>query len=192
MEPENLTSPWHLDSFVYPTNVQTDTFMIHWILQMVIIVCGIFGNILSLIVLWKKDDSSTTSKFLRSLAVADTMTLSSKCIWMLYKWGETFSPYQSQTWILSSFAFYILSLLPDRISKCITVAKSVDRLVAVTLPLRYKIICRPMRIRVVIVLIYVIIASTYLPEIFDVFLYHIQTGEIEEMILILANNTWKI
>ena len=34
-----------------------------------------------------------------------------------------------------------------------------------------------MRIRVVIVLIYVIIASTYLPEIFDVFLYHIQTGE---------------
>ena len=151
--------------------------MIHWILQMVIIVCGIFGNILSLIVLWKKDDSSTSSKFLRSLAVADTMTLSSKCIWMLYKWGETFSPYQSQTWILSSFAFYILSLLPDRISKCITVAKSVDRLVAVTLPLRYKIICRPMRIRVVIVLIYVIIASTYLPEIFDVFLYHIQTGE---------------
>ena len=144
---------------------------------MVIIACGIFGNILSLIVLGKKDDSSTTSKFLRSLAVADTMTLTSRCMQMLYQWGETFWPYHSQTWIMSSFAFYILSLLPDRISKGSTVAVSVDRLVAVTLPLRYKIICRPMRITVVIVMIYVIIASTCLPQIFDVFLYHIQTGE---------------
>ena len=151
--------------------------MVHWILRMVIIACGIFGNILSLIVLGKKDDSSTTSKFLRSLAVADTMTLTSRCMQMLYQWGETFWPYQSQTWIMSSFAFYILSLLPDRISKGITVAVSVDRLVAVTLPLRYKLICRPMRITVVIVMIYVIIASTCLPQIFDVFLYHIQTGE---------------
>ena len=97
--------------------------------------------------------------------------------WKLNKWGETFSPYQSRTWTMSSFAFYILSLLPDRISKGITVGISDDRLVAVTLPLRYKIICRPMRITVVIVLIYVIIASTCLPEIVDVFLYHIQTGE---------------
>ena len=97
--------------------------------------------------------------------------------WKLNKWGETFSPYQSRTWTMSSFAFYILSLLPDRISKGITVGISDDRLVAVTLPLRYKIICRPMRITVVNVLIYVIIASTCLPEIVDVFLYHIQTGE---------------
>ena len=97
--------------------------------------------------------------------------------WNLNKWGETFSPYQSRTWTMSSFAFYILSLLPDRISKGITVGISDDRLVAVTLPLRYKIICRPMRITVVNVLIYVIIASTCLPEIVDVFLYHIQTGE---------------
>ena len=171
---ENVTSATQLDSHLYP--VQVSSIVIYSILWPMIIICGIFGNILNLFLLGKTDDSGTISKFLKSLAVADTLTLIVHGMQMVYVWEEMYWPHQYRTWLLSSHAFYRLSRLSDRISKIITVAISVERLIAVTTPLQYKFICTPKRITVIIVIIYVITTSTCLPLILDVFIYEVQAS----------------
>ena len=90
---------------------------------------------------------------------------------MVFTWGEMFWPHQYLTWKLSTLSFVALSLIPDRISKCITVAIVCDRVMALTAPLRYKIICRPMRITSIIVVVFVVIVSTSLPSIVDFFIF---------------------
>ena len=142
---------------------------------------GVFGNIVSLIVIRRTEDWSTTSKFLTSLAVADTMTLMTRGAQMVFTLGEMFWPNIYLKWKLKIFSFHALSLLPYRISKGITVAIVCDRVVALTAPLHYKIICRPMRITVTIVMVYVVIASTTIPNIVNIFVYHLtseQNGKI--------------
>ena len=141
----------------------------------IIITFGIFGNILSLAVLGKTDDSSTSSKFLTNLALVDTMTLIVGGIQLVFTLGEMFWPHQS--WILSSFAMHMFSRWFDRISKGITVVIVADRLIAVVMPFRYKDIVRPVRVTIIIALIYIINSATTLPVIWSVFEYHIQTAD---------------
>ena len=171
---ENSTSAHFVSSL---NSIPLTSTAIWCFLWPIVIICGIFGNTLSLAVLWRMDDSSTISKFLKSLALADTLTLIFHCVQMVYVWVEMFWPYEYRTWMLSSFAFYRRSRLSDRISKAITAAISIDRLIAVSMPLHYKIICRPKRIAVAIVMIYVIITSTCIPLIVDVFVIHIQSKD---------------
>ena len=138
----------------------------------IIIIPGIFGNILSLIVIRKTETSSTTSRFLTSLAVADTMNLIVNGALMVFTWGEIFWPHQYLTWKLSTLAFFLLSYLPEMISKGITVLIVCDRSVALTAPLRYKVTCRLIRITTIIVVVFVVIFATSLPTIVDVFMFH--------------------
>ena len=62
--------------------------------------------------------------------------------------------------------------VPSRISKGITVAIVCDRVIALTAPLRYKIICRPTRIDAIIVIVFVVPFLTSFPTIVDVFMFH--------------------
>ena len=172
---QNLTSAPPLDSSLH--QVPTILIVMLTIIWPTVIIFGMFGNTLSLIVLGKTNDSSSSSKFLINLAFVDTMTVIVNGIQMVYTWGEIFWPHQSRSWVLSSFAFSILSRLFDRISKSITVAIVSDRLIAVAMPFRYKDIVKPFRITILIAMIYVINACTSLPSIWDVFEYHIQAGE---------------
>ena len=151
--------------------------VIYCVLWPIIIIPGIFGNILSLIVIRKTETSSTTSKFLTSLAVADTMKLIVKGAQMVLTLGEIFWPHMYITWTLSTHAFVVLSLIPDRISKGITVAIVCDRVIALTAPLRYKIMCRPMRITTIIVLVFIITTSTSLRTVVEYFMFHFTTSE---------------
>ena len=96
---------------------------------------------------------------------------------MVFTLGEMFWPNVYLQWKLKIFSFHALSLLPYRISKGITVAIVCDRVVALTAPFRYKILCRPMRITVTIVMLYVVIASTVIPNIVDIFVYHLTTEQ---------------
>ena len=105
--------------------------------------------------------------------MADTMTLITRGAQMVFTMGEMFWPNMYLKWKLKIFSFHALSLLPYRISKGITVAIVCDRVVALTAPFRYKIICRPMRITVTIVMVYVVIASTTIPNIVNIFVYHL-------------------
>ena len=125
----------------------------------------------------KTEDSSTTSKFLTSLAVADTMSLIARGAQMVFTLGKMFLSNQYLTWKLSTTAFFGLSLLPERISKGVTVAIVCDRVVALTLPFRYKVVCRPMRITTIIVMVYIVIASFTIPDIVEFFVYHFNSDE---------------
>ena len=145
---------------------------IYCVVWPVIIIVGVFGNVLSMIVIWRTKDFTTTAKFLTSLAVADTLTLIVKGVQVVFTLGDIFWPIQYLTWKLSINSIFNLSLLPDRISKGITVAMVCDRVVGITVPLRYKLICLPRRISTIITMVYVVIAVTSLPHIVDFFAYH--------------------
>ena len=143
----------------------------------IVIICGIFGNLLSLVVFFRSGESTTTSKFLKSLVVADAVTLIMRCLQMILVWEEIFWPSQCLlTCQMSPFLFLKMSHLPERISKGITVAIVFDRVVAVTIPLRYKIICRPLRINATIVMVYIVAFAASLPHIVDVFQHHIESS----------------
>ena len=145
---------------------------IYCVVWPVIIIVGVFGNVLSMIVIWRTKDFTTTAKFLTSLAVADTLTLIVKGVQVVFTLGDIFWPIQYLTWKLSVNSIFNLSLLPDRISKGITVAMVCDRVVGITVPLRYKLICLPRRISTIIAMVYIVIAVTSLPHIVDFFAYH--------------------
>ena len=165
-----MTSSRGQSSIVY-TVLMTRT-VIYCVIWPIIIIPGIFGNALSLIVIRKTEGSNSTSKFLISLAVADTFNLVVKGVQMVFTWGKMFWPHQYLTWQLSTLSFDVLSLIPDRISKGITVVIVGDRVIALTAPLRYKIICPPMRIKTIILMVFVVIVLTSLPTIVDVFMFH--------------------
>ena len=171
---ENLTTPTsQLNSNEHP--VPMIFIVIFTIVWPIIITFGIFGNILSLAVLVKTEDSSTSSKFLINLALVDTLTLIVGGIQLVYTFGEMF--WRQQSWILSSFAVSMFSRWFDRISKSITVAIVSDRLIAVVMPFRYKDIVRPIRVTIIIALIYIIDSVTTLPVIWNLFEFHIQTAD---------------
>ena len=96
---------------------------------------------------------------------------------MIFTWGEMFWPHQYLTWKLTFYSFISMSLLPDRISKGVTVAIVCDRVIALTAPLRYKIICRPMRITAIIVAVFVVTSLTTLPTIVDVIMFDFSSSE---------------
>ena len=96
---------------------------------------------------------------------------------MVFTFGQMFWPHQYLTWKLSTTAFFGLSLLPERISKGIAVTIVCDRVVALTLPFRYKIVCRPMTINAIIVMVYVVITSLSIPDIVVFFIYHFTAEE---------------
>ena len=134
------------------------------------IMFGIGGNTLSLVVLGKYGDSSSTSMFLKSLAVADTMTLLIRCVQMVFVWRELFWADQYLAWKLSSFSFVKCSHLSERIGNSITVAIVFERVVAVTRPFQYKNKCSSLRTAVIILMIHAVIVSTSLPNIVDIFM----------------------
>ena len=167
----NLTTEPNLIN-VYNSLI-VERIIIFCVLRPVIIISGILGNLFSLIVLWRMDESTTSSKFFNGLAVADTMTLCTRGIEIVFVWGELFWPYTA--WRLNSFSFFKLSLLPERISKIITVAIVFDRVVAVARPFRYKILCRPMRISIIIAICYILVAATSIPNIIRLFVFDYNT-----------------
>ena len=144
-------------------------------LSPVIIGGGIFGNVLTLIVLRRTQESSSTSQLLKGLAVADLMTLIIRCICIAYIWAQLFTPERYQSWTLNSFTFFQLSLVPERISKCLIVAIVFERTVAVTAPLRFKSICTSFSSNVAIITIYIINVFAAIPKNVDVIMHLLNT-----------------
>ena len=137
----------------------------------IICTCGILGNTLTLIVLFRIKESSTPLQYLKSLAIADIFTITIRCAYMPFVWWQLFWPDIYKTWTIQSFSILWVSSAVDKISKCIIVAIVLDRVVAVIFPLRYKISCTKVRITWVIVSMSIVIISTTFPFIVDTFLY---------------------
>ena len=136
-----------------------------------IVFCGIIGNILTLIVFCKVKDSGTASLYLKNLAVADTISLTIRCVCMVFIWTQIFWPTHYLTWKLNSTSFNQLAKFSDRISKYIIVSFVCEKVIAVAKPLDLKMICTPMRTTVVLVVIYVVMIATSAPMTVDVFMH---------------------
>ena len=193
---QNKTPVQNLDSYAFAPPITS--IILHCCLWPVVIICGIFGNIISMVVLGKMEDSSIMSIFLKSLTISDTVTLIIRCMQMVYIWGKLFWSDQMRTWQLSSFEINALCSLPYRISEAVAI--SVDRVIAVTMPFRYKIMCMPKRITLILVMMSVIITAMALPTIVDVFMYRFQVGENKTIytdfgkqyrISLLSQSKWK-
>ena len=167
---DNLTSAQHYDDDVHLAP-RTNT-VIYGVVWPILIITGIIGNILSLVVLRKTNNSNTTSKLLQYLAVADTMSLIFRGTELVHVFGNW--SLENMTWTLSSRLFIRLFYqLADRISKYVTVAIAIERVIAVTKPFHYKFICKPIRIVAIITIICIILVSASIPDAMDIFMYYI-------------------
>ena len=113
--------------------------------------CRDLGNIVTLIFIGNIDESNTTSRFLKSLAVVDTMTLIARIASLVFAWKQISMPYEYLTRDLVSNPFFNVSQMSERISKCLTVVIAFERVVAVTRPFRYKFLCTSVHAIVIIV-----------------------------------------
>ena len=137
----------------------------------VIVIFGIFGNIMTLIVLFRVNETNTTSIYLKNLAVADIFTLSIKGACTIFTWWQLFLPHQYRTWKFNTLSLVTFSYIFEKVSKYITVAVVFERIIAVTWPFRYKEICTPLRTRIVILVIYIICLAISLPVNVDMVMY---------------------
>ena len=137
--------------------------------------CGIFGNVLTLVVLFRVNDSSTALQHLKSLAVADIFTITFNCVYIPFILCQLFWPEEYLTWTVKSYSIMQMALSAEKISKCITVAIVFDRVVAVTWPFSYKTTCTQMRTTVAIVTIFILVISTTSPYIVVTCMYGFET-----------------
>ena len=132
---------------------------------------GIFGNILTVIMLFKETEISTTSIYLKHLALVDLFTLTIKGAITVCVWWQLFRPEQYLTWKVNTFTLNQLTYFSEKISKCITMGIVFERIVAVDWPFKIKDICTPLRTKIVVFVIYVIVLAVSLPFIFYVFIF---------------------
>ena len=137
--------------------------------------CGMGGNILTLVVLFRVNDSSTALQYLKSLAVADILTIAINIAYIPFMVCQLFWPEEYLSWAVKSYSILQLYLSAGKISKCIIVAIVFDRVVAVTWPFRYKAICTPVRTTAAIVIIFMLIIATTTPYIVNTFMYGFKT-----------------
>ena len=161
----------NLSSAPIHNRVPSTSSVIYAVVWTIIIIPGIFGNILSLTVLYRAKDTSTTSKLLKSLAVADTMVLMFRGLKLILDFGNC--SYHYIAWTLSVNLLTKLLQMSERISKYVTVAIAFERVVAVTRPFRYKSICTSNRVVAIIVMICFIVVSVSIPDIVEIFIFSI-------------------
>ena len=146
----------------------------------VIITFGIVGNILTLIVLYRDKETSTTSIYLKNLAAADLLTLSIKAVCVVFFWFQVCRPEVYLTWKVNSLSICSGSYFSEKISKYITIAVVFERIIAVTWPFRFKEICTPLRTTVAVILIYIVLLAVCLPVSIDMFVFFYNTEPIED------------
>ena len=168
---ENLTSSLRFNSDLLTGS--TISAVIYCVVWPIIILSGICGNMLTLRVIGNIGESSATAMFLKSLAISDTATLIFRASQLVFIWGQIFWPHWYLTWKVGSNPFYKCSQMSERISKCLTIAIASERVVAVTRPIRYRMVCTPMRAVVVILIIMVVCISLSLPTIVDLSIYQL-------------------
>ena len=132
---------------------------------------GIFGNILTLIVLFKVKYESTTSTYLKNLAVADLLTLCVKVACCVLRGFQIHRLEIYLTWKTNSASMSTLAYFSEKVSRYITVAIIVERIMAVMCPFRVKEICSPKRTVIGIVTIYISALLVSLPIIIDIHRY---------------------
>ena len=140
-------------------------------LMPVVIIFGVFGNIMTLVILFKEKDLSTTSIYIKTLAVTDLQTLLTRGAVMFSIWWQVFWPEKYILWTVNSASLYLLSTFPEKISRCITVVIVFDRIIAVKWPYKYKSICTPRRAIISMIVIYSVFMITSFPIIADAFIY---------------------
>ena len=136
-----------------------------------IISFGIFGNIITLAVLFKGRTANPTSIYIANLAAADLLTLFIKSASILSIWWQIFWPEEYFSWKVNSYSIFSLSYFSEKISKCITMAIVYDRIVAVKWPFKYKSVCTTRRALIIMAAIYFVVTSISFPVIVDIFAY---------------------
>ena len=166
---DNNSSTTVFDGKMHPLIVEK--IVIFCCILPLIISFGVFGNIMTLIVLFKGKKANPTSIYIANLAAADLMTLCIRFACLVSVLWQIFRPEVYASWKVNSYSIFMLSYFSEKISKCITVAIVFDRIVAVKWPFRYKTICTARRTIIAMVAIYVVLISTSFPIICDIFAY---------------------
>ena len=173
---ENSTLSTSYDVYIKQRIVEIT--VIYLCLFPLIVSFGIFGNILTVIMLFKETETSTTLIYLKHLAFVDLFTLTIKGAIAVCVWWQLFRLEQYITWKVNTFTLNKLTYFSEKISKYITMGIVFERIVAVTWPFKIKDICTPLRTKIVVVVIYVIVLAVSLPFIFDVFIFFNNTDTV--------------
>ena len=170
----NIILPTNFAGYSHPMVIERA--VIYLALFPIIVIIGIFGNILTLIVLFRGKETSTTVIYLKNLAAVDLFTLTIKAACAVCVWWQIFWPDEYIIWKVNAFTLSQLSHCSEKISKYTTLAIVFERMVAVTWPLKVKDICTRLRTTVAVVVIYVILISVSLPLLIDAFVYFYNTA----------------
>ena len=127
--------------------------------------------------LFNVGDKSTALQYLKGLAVADSVRLFIRLVFIPFVLCQLFWPDEYLTWTVNSFSVFKLSFPVEKISsKCTIVAVVFDRIIAIVLPFRYKTICTPTRTTAAIVIIVVLVIFSTLTYSVDVFIHAYEIG----------------
>ncbi|XP_069134319.1 neuropeptide receptor 15-like [Argopecten irradians] len=129
-------------------------------------VLGIVGNILALMILIRHKPIRSTTIVLIAIAIADLAFIASTIINVVSLSIRMFQPEKAQEvsmTLIIPFSVY-LSSLPGRISNWLVPLVSLERLVAVTLPLKVKQICTKKLMLTLVIVIPVAVATLTSPK----------------------------
>ena len=137
------------------------------ILYPVICFPGLIGNIMTLIVLSRKNMCTSTNAFLSALAVADTIKLINDIIYFVVMILQRTDPPAAAIAFqhIYPYAHFVFSLSVC-VSAWLTVAVAVERYVLVCHPTRSKNCCTRQRAIVISIIVYIVMICISLPSAF--------------------------
>ncbi|XP_069106982.1 FMRFamide receptor-like [Argopecten irradians] len=134
------------------------------ILVPLVVALGLSGNILSIIVLTHRSMRTSTNCYLATLAIFDTL-------YLLMSFSLSFKHYGDiGDFRVYKYWFPVARVLTDicgNVSVCLTVTFTVERYIAVCLPMRGHVICTPERARIIAVLVVMFALASTSPEFFE-------------------------
>ncbi|XP_060075605.1 thyrotropin-releasing hormone receptor-like [Ylistrum balloti] len=134
------------------------------ILVPLVVALGLTGNILSIIVLTHRSMRTSTNCYLATLAIFDMLYLLMSFSLSFKHYGDLGDARVYKYW------FPVARVLTDicgNVSVCLTVTFTVERYIAVCLPMRGHVICTPERARIIALLVVLFAIVSTSPEFFE-------------------------
>lgn len=145
-------------------SLATTRILVQKIFVPIISMLGLFGNLLSIRVLTHRSMVSSTNCYLTALAIFDVL-------YVVFSFTLSLKHYDAiKADAVYNYWFPVGRVLTDicsNVSVCLTVTFSLERLVAVSYPMKGRVLCTPKRARLItaVVVIFAILCTT--PEFFE-------------------------
>ena len=159
-----------------PLPISINFIITYCVISPFLCVVGIFGNVLTLVIVRDQKKKTSSSCLVFSLALSDLLVLVARLSYDIYRNFQIFAPAQTVAFsrYIPSYGFLEITIYLRRVSKILLIPVVIERLIAIWFPLQVRSLCTT-RKSMLFVGFLVVFASIFgIPNIVDCMITHLR------------------